>query len=1821
MPEREVAEVVIGNSTKLTSETVVPDVVGSVNCDGVDLLCGKTGLPQGQHISPQRDGSGSNLESLQRETPSPPFDCLSRRDDHPQEGPDAQTAALQTKPEVTVGALHRSQFGSHARLLEDDQGGADHSIGRAGRDSSQGLDQGRDCSTHHGDSGRPGTGSPSWKSSDTSTSLNGGAQPGFSQEIRSTGVCPQQDDAASHRSGDHSSVAEGLHQQDLCHHHRTTRGSSGVWRTLQPHLRGAQEHGARLCSLGGDHCQRGRMQPSLRASGTLAGDSDHPGQDHGQDHPQEDGAGNQGLHRIRCGIRGELFQHGSAGDDDEHGQDDVRAEGGSRSPSSREASKEGGVLNSQHGLFHQGGAGQQVGAPTQCPEQSSLSSVRLGRSHSDLFGQWEPLPESKTRHLSQCADMMIPEAFSSLTGHKRVRLLEVACSPTSVLTETMQQLTGDAAAAQRCSLFNEYDLTKGSGVKRVIQDIEVLRPEHVWLSPICGPFSVMQNINQRTEQQKEDLTRKRNEALKQYVGCSIIFKYCIQLGIHVSWEWSQSCQAWRLPLIQGLIRQHQPFFATVRGCQVGLKNSQGQLLSKGWKIMTTHELLSKRMELPCRCSKEVIHAKCEGSETSKTAYYTKQFATRVCRVLLQGVETETLKRELAGNVVLTEGFGNGGVCSCTHGKHHGVELVCGWCHQQDLQVVLGEESQHQDEGCRATGRDPPKAPNSPEAHVTGSHDRDMSTEEIRRKLYLLHAATGHGPVNHLIQALRRRGVSQEVMNEAKKFKCSVCEERRKVQPRPLSTLEPHPPKWSTVSGDVGHWIHPHSGQHVQFLMFVDEGSRFRIGRVVLEGKRTHVNAPQFISTFKESWTQYFGLPHTLRVDPDGTFRSTVVQDFCDQHHIHLDIIPGEAHWKLGICEQAIQGTKNLMTKLAEDDPDITALEALADATRVFNNRDLIRGYSPIQHAVGRAPDSCGRFFPPPNMDSPDLLVENATGEMSRQLHRMQIAEKAFLDWTAHQRLLKAKHSRPRTVTQYVPGDLVYIWRKQVSGQSAVKGGSFIGPARILAVEKHQSTDGTVKEGSSIWCVRGRRLLKCSPEQLRKASEKETLLSELEANHYEDWDFHRVAQELGGNEYLDVSSEIPDEQEWQRAQDPTMEWQPTHRCRGKKSDPERPRARSRSPREPHQAEVPDQETGRRRLASPETSAYGNGETWWEQSQVQQAFSCTETAFWTQETAAVSVEIDMPQSRASSERALKDLPAFFSSSLKRRSSIEIIERHLSPEEKEMFRSAKSVEVTNFVAAQAFEALPDALKPSKNQAIRMRWILTWKYKEDGSKKAKARAVLLGYQDPCYEQRSTHSPTTTRQTRQLQLMLAASLKFKMREGDVTGAFLQSRPYPGELYCIPCPEICEAMGLPPESITRVRKACYGLVDAPLEWYRSVSEYFHLLGLKKLWSDACCWVYVQDGQTQGIISGHVDDFLFSGNENHAGWLSILESIKKEYKWSDWEDTRFVQCGVLVEQHSDFSFSLSQEKYVEDLKYINLRAHRKKDKSSPTDAWEKTQLRALLGGISWYSQQIGPHASAEVSLLLSDVNSSTVETIYQANKLLDRIKGMKDHRMEIKGIPPKEMALFVWVDAAAQNRHDGSSTQGIIVGAASNRLLQGTCEHIALIAWHSQKIDRKCRSPGAAEAVAAINGEDCLYYARFQLSEMLGFPVDIRNVDESVNRITGCVVTDSRNVFDKLETEVLSIKGAEKRTDIELLALKGAQLRNGVLIRWVHGEAQLANGLTKLHEYKELLLFYRMKFSWRIVEDEDRASARKRKTQGLKPLESRPKEPISLEGVV
>ena len=61
------------------------------------------------------------------------------------------------------------------------------------------------------------------------------------------------------------------------------------------------------------------------------------------------------------------------------------------------------------------------------------------------------------------------------------------------------------------------------------------------------------------------------------------------------------------------------------------------------------------------------------------------------------------------------------------------------------------------------------------------------------------------------------------------------------------------------------------------------------------------------------------------------------------------------------------------------------------------------------------------------------------------------------------------------------------------------------------------------------------------------------------------------------------------------------------------------------------------------------------------------------------------------------------------------------------------------------------------------------------------------------------------------------------------------------------------------------------------------------------------------------------------------------------------------------------------------------------------------------------------------------------------------------------------------------------------------MLLGQGVPVSIMLWHSSKIIRVCRSPGASEAAAAVNAEDLLFFAMFQLAEMLGFPVQVRSI--------------------------------------------------------------------------------------------------------------------------
>ena len=101
-------------------------------------------------------------------------------------------------------------------------------------------------------------------------------------------------------------------------------------------------------------------------------------------------------------------------------------------------------------------------------------------------------------------------------------------------------------------------------------------------------------------------------------------------------------------MVQRVFGKYQPWFCAVKGCRVKLMDPQSKkLMGKGWKLATTHPGIAQHMDLPCKCVEK--HVPCEGKLTRMTAYYTEDFARRVCRAILWDKVTPLMFKELRGD--------------------------------------------------------------------------------------------------------------------------------------------------------------------------------------------------------------------------------------------------------------------------------------------------------------------------------------------------------------------------------------------------------------------------------------------------------------------------------------------------------------------------------------------------------------------------------------------------------------------------------------------------------------------------------------------------------------------------------------------------------------------------------------------------------------------------------------------------------------------------------------------------------------------------------------------------------------------------------------------------------------------------------------------------------------------------------------------------------------------------------------------------------------------------------------------------------------------
>lgn len=165
--------------------------------------------------------------------------------------------------------------------------------------------------------------------------------------------------------------------------------------------------------------------------------------------------------------------------------------------------------------------------------------------------------------------------------------------------------------------------------------------------------------------------------------------------------------------------------------------------------------------------------------------------------------------------------------------------------------------------------------------------------------------------------------------------------------------------------------------------------------------------------------------------------------------------------------------------------------------------------------------------------------------------------------------------------------------------------------------------------------------------------------------------------------------------------------------------------------------------------------------------------------------------------------------------KRQRVEVKVKDLTHEQRIEFEKAKGKEVDQWLATETVRKTLRHRIPDAN-ILRCRWVLTWKdldpldaAKEGKSRKAKARLVILGYEDPDITDIPRDSPTLQKESRSLLLQMCASQKWKIRSFDIKTAFLRGSKRDNRVLGVdPPPEMRSRLNMKEKRDLRTHEIC-----------------------------------------------------------------------------------------------------------------------------------------------------------------------------------------------------------------------------------------------------------------------------------------------------------------------------------------------------------------------------------------------------------------------------
>eukprot|EP00435_Cladocopium_sp_Y103_P074513 s963_g49.t1 len=537
------------------------------------------------------------------------------------------------------------------------------------------------------------------------------------------------------------------------------------------------------------------------------------------------------------------------------------------------------------------------------------------------------------------------------------------------------------------------------------------------------------------------------------------------------------------------------------------------------------------------------------------------------------------------------------------------------------------------------------------------------------------------------------------------------------------------------------------------------------------------------------------------------------------------------------------------------------------------------------------------------------------------------------------------------------------------------------------------------------------------------------------------------------------------------------------------------------------------------------------------------------------------------------------AFLASSAKKQKS-EVKERNLTPQDKALFSAAKTKEIVSWLSTETVRKIAQSQIP-EDQILRSRWVLTWKPLEKPidqtdptmgttqqvTHKPKARLVILGFEDPQLENLVRDSPTMGRDSRSLIFQSAASARWRIKSFDIQTAFLRGRRQDGRILGMDPPEEMRAhMQLKPWECCELLKSAYGLCNAPLLWYEELKGALISLGFRMSPLDPCVFALPKatGNGIHGLVGIHVDDGLGAGDDTYTKAIAELES---RYPFGSKLDTDFTFTGIHVHQNWDGSIELDQCKYIEDIPAIEIPRSRRQEVDSRVSESERQALRALVGSIQYAASNTRPDLSAKLSLLQAKITTATIKDLLDGNRLLHEAKTHKHTKTTFKSIPLEDIRFVSFSDASFATRANAQSQKGCLILAASKSIGEWQASDVSPLLWYSRKIARVVSSTLASEAYALSGAVDLLSWIRIHWSWICQPSSDWKNPEQALAKSSEAyAVVDCKSLYDLIQKTTIP-QCSEHRTMLEALVIKD-RIKEGIVMKWVHSAAQLADSLTK-----------------------------------------------------